>query len=658
MFSHSENEVQSTASEPMPSRSMTFWRVFSLAAFPAGYLAIIAALALTAIGLIAWLIASPPGLVAGAAMVTASILSGYGALQLARALFDAGDVDDQNFVELAPADQPELFAFVHDLCERCHTAPPDRIYAFPAVNAGVYIRTIGAGLFAKTERNLLIGLGLVNGVNRSELEAVLAHEFGHFSQRPLLLQHYVEALDRVFSVTIETLESRWLPSRLVASVLQRLLGVLQRLDSSVSHDMELWADAAAVEVAGTEALVSALAITEHSDRCFSQTLYDLEQALAHDLHTEDLFFHHSRLMESTGDREELSTDAVSTPSDSHPSPAARQAMAHRSYHRSSIDDRSAWTLFVDAHKLRKTLTDQLYRTRWGIDDSQASKSTHQVQRHLDGEHAEVLLGPADSLVYGHRFLDPGDLEQAIATAGKWDCDDNSLRDSLSELMGPQYSEAIRRVSRNIEARRLPPDLPSTRALRDCVPTPTGPIEPDGQDDRQWLAHWDQRMLIASLCAAKRAGDQSYQELIGRYRFHLSLQDLIRWMRAHTPHLAQVLSAVDSDELDEQTGSQALKIATDLHEQLTRGLVNMPPLPELHGLPPGQALSMVVFDEALIDAPEQAKGTISRAWLDRFAAQWKLGSQRLDHLRRKSLGALLLYQRQIQAPWIDNTDDIS
>jgi Zn-dependent protease with chaperone function len=45
-------------------------------------------------------------------------------------------------------------------------------------------------------KNLQIGIGLVNSVTVSEFKAVLAHEFGHFSQRSMKVAAIASSLSR------------------------------------------------------------------------------------------------------------------------------------------------------------------------------------------------------------------------------------------------------------------------------------------------------------------------------------------------------------------------------------------------------------------------------------------------------------------------------
>src|SRR5207302_10138521 len=74
---------------------------------------------------------------------------------------------------------------------------PARIVVSPEVNAGVFYACTFWGLFFPAPKNLHIGLGLVNCLNLVEFKAVLAHEFGHFSQRSMRLGTYVYTANRI-----------------------------------------------------------------------------------------------------------------------------------------------------------------------------------------------------------------------------------------------------------------------------------------------------------------------------------------------------------------------------------------------------------------------------------------------------------------------------
>jgi len=67
------------------------------------------------------------------------------------------------------------------------------------VNRAVFYDSSILSLFLPVRKKLLIGLGLVSELNLSELKAVLAHEFGHFSQRTMTLGSYVYIAQQLVS---------------------------------------------------------------------------------------------------------------------------------------------------------------------------------------------------------------------------------------------------------------------------------------------------------------------------------------------------------------------------------------------------------------------------------------------------------------------------
>jgi len=96
------------------------------------------------------------------------------------------DVNDQR-IEITEAEHPRLFDFIRQLTEETRTPFPKKIFLSPDVNAGVFYNSSFWSMFFPVRKNLEIGLGLVNVVNISEFKAVMAHEFGHFSQKSMKL---------------------------------------------------------------------------------------------------------------------------------------------------------------------------------------------------------------------------------------------------------------------------------------------------------------------------------------------------------------------------------------------------------------------------------------------------------------------------------------
>jgi Zn-dependent protease with chaperone function len=83
---------------------------------------------------------------------------------------------------LDPEKETLLFAFVDGICEAVGARTPSRIDVDCEVNASA---SLAGGTFAlfRSDLALTIGLPLVAGLSLKEFAGVLAHEFGHFSQR-------------------------------------------------------------------------------------------------------------------------------------------------------------------------------------------------------------------------------------------------------------------------------------------------------------------------------------------------------------------------------------------------------------------------------------------------------------------------------------------
>lgn len=80
-----------------------------------------------------------------------------------------------------PNDQPELFAFIREVCSQVRAPVPGRVQLDCQVNASA---SLGAGPLNLRQRDLVltIGMPLVAGLSVRQLGGVLAHEFGHFAQ--------------------------------------------------------------------------------------------------------------------------------------------------------------------------------------------------------------------------------------------------------------------------------------------------------------------------------------------------------------------------------------------------------------------------------------------------------------------------------------------
>ena len=88
-------------------------------------------------------------------------------------------------MEVTESDCPQLFQMIHEVALATRCKMPKHVYLSPDVNACVFYDTSFWSIFFPVRKNLEIGLGLFDGLNVSEVQAIIGHEFGHFAQESM-----------------------------------------------------------------------------------------------------------------------------------------------------------------------------------------------------------------------------------------------------------------------------------------------------------------------------------------------------------------------------------------------------------------------------------------------------------------------------------------
>lgn len=322
------------------------------------------------------------------------------AVFMAKALvFNKRAERDTRALELTPAEQPALFAFLYRLADDAGAPRPHKVYLSAQVNAGVFYDLSLINLLLPSRKNLDIGLGLVNVLNLGELKAVLAHEFGHFAQRTMAVGRWVyiaqqiaahivgkrDALDRVLA-TLSRIDLRvawigWGLSLIVWSI-RSLVEIAFRgvvlAQRALSREMEYQADLVAASLTGSDALVHALHKLEAADDGFQRALRFAAREFAQDRPVKDLFAIQSRIIEhmrvvlndpghgavpavptETAPMHRLFHGEIAQPSQmwaTHPPSGAREENLKRRYIACPIDARPAMELLHDAQALRERVS--------------------------------------------------------------------------------------------------------------------------------------------------------------------------------------------------------------------------------------------------------------------------------------------------------------
>jgi Zn-dependent protease with chaperone function len=230
-----------------------------------------------------------------------TILAGLGLIGLGvmvfvfliKFLFAVTRYDRSGIIEVKEEEQPKLFAFIRQLTKDTQTPFPKKIFISPEVNACVFYDSSFWSMFLPIKKNLQIGLGLVNSLNVSEFKAVMAHEFGHFSQRSMKLGSFVYNVNRIIHNMLfenkgyaDFLSSWGSISGILAIfanitvfiaqgiqyILRQMYGLINKGYMRLSREMEFHADAVAASVSGGNNLVTALHRVEMADYGYNYTL--------------------------------------------------------------------------------------------------------------------------------------------------------------------------------------------------------------------------------------------------------------------------------------------------------------------------------------------------------------------------------------------------
>ena len=235
-------------------------------------------------------------------------------------------VDRSHLVEVTEQDQPELFKLIREIVEEVQTKFPKQVYLSSDVNAAVFYDSSFWSMFFPVRKNLQIGIGLMNAVSSLELKAILAHEFGHFSQRSMKVGSYVYNMNKIIynilydNENYNSMLEKWsnvssyfvlfargaiLVIRGIQYVLIKVYRVLNLNYMALSREMEFHADAVAASVTGSVPLVTSLLRLELADQSLSAVFDYYNSKIADAQKTSDFYPQHYFVMNHMAKQENL-----------------------------------------------------------------------------------------------------------------------------------------------------------------------------------------------------------------------------------------------------------------------------------------------------------------------------------------------------------------
>jgi Zn-dependent protease with chaperone function len=267
---------------------------------------------------------------------------------------------------LPRAEAPQLWSLAEEVAERVGTRPVDAIYVTPGAEIAVTERgSLLKKLRGAGQRCLIVGLGVLSGLTQGQLKAILAHEYGHFSNRDtaggnLALQVQVSMHRMAYGLAVKG-QAHWLnPAWLFVYGFNH---IFLRITLGASRLQEILADRYAAMAYGVNNFVDGLTHIVRQSLTFDmQVVHELETAVAQRRSLQNLY--NLPVLETSSQRERLETklsevlSRPTSPYDSHLAVRERIALLQQLEVADTGEENPApaWSLLPNAATLQTEMT--------------------------------------------------------------------------------------------------------------------------------------------------------------------------------------------------------------------------------------------------------------------------------------------------------------
>ena len=234
--------------------------------------------------------------------------------------FSKRPINESSMIEVDINSEPKLFAIIYEIVKKAGTNFPQKVNLAYDSNAGVLNDVSFWGMFFPSKKNLLIGVGFVNSVTISEFVAVLAHEFGHFSQKSMNIGSYVDNVNRGIYQLL--LNNSFIPAdpktqikyitkfdflimKINKSILRKVYKFVNLSYLGLSREMEFHADQVAAKVAGSNAMINYLLRFDLSDNSLLSVINYYFYNKPYPIKTDNVYPQQRFLMDTLGKKYKL-----------------------------------------------------------------------------------------------------------------------------------------------------------------------------------------------------------------------------------------------------------------------------------------------------------------------------------------------------------------
>ncbi len=316
---------------------------------------------------------------------------------LIKFLFSTRRADVSDSIRIMPEDQPLLFDSLRKLTREIGTPMPKKVFLSPDVNASVFYDSSFWSLFLPVRKNLKIGIGLVNALNVSELEAVIAHEFGHFAQKSMKVGSWVYQVNRIIydmlynndglARSINAVANvHWIIAlfiRIAVKIMEGIQFILRKMYALVnksymglSREMEFHADHVAAHARGSNNIIHALLRIDFAETAYGHTIEHCNRLLKEQKTVHNFYAGHRANIRQMAsilqtpvqeglpllrlEKQGSSRIQYKDQWSSHPTTQERHEYLQPFQLNGPVDQQPAWTLFQQKDSLAATLTQKIY----------------------------------------------------------------------------------------------------------------------------------------------------------------------------------------------------------------------------------------------------------------------------------------------------------
>ena len=197
------------------------------------------------------------------------LVAGYCLVIVLKPFFKIFERPEARGKEVFRKDYPELFSLIDEVVKKADCLQPKHVRISNECNAYVYYPSLLGYVFTGRQ-NLTIGLPLLYGLNKTELKAVLAHEFGHFTQKSVSMNRVAnlseficasiaraqDEIDQEEDESIKKYAKGF--ARIAGKIMTKQYHKVAPYNAILSRAQEFDADHYSQMIAGTEGSVSAL----------------------------------------------------------------------------------------------------------------------------------------------------------------------------------------------------------------------------------------------------------------------------------------------------------------------------------------------------------------------------------------------------------------